>query len=79
MAAHMRQQLEEVRSTPEATRMIAKLDVWSANPDFQRQIETARLQLRAAAAAARERMNSPEFKQQMDKVRVQMRDMIRLD
>ena len=79
MAAHMRQQLEEVRATPEMNRMMAKLQMWSANPEFQRQMETAQRQVQAAAAAARETMNSPELQQQLDRVRVQMRDMMRLD
>jgi C-terminal processing protease CtpA/Prc len=79
MAASMRQRLEEVRATPEMTQMMAKLQVWSANPDFQRQMEQAQKQLRAAAEAARDRMNSPELQQQMDKLRMQMRDMMRLD
>jgi membrane-associated protease RseP (regulator of RpoE activity) len=79
MAANMRLRMEEVRATPEMTRMMAKLQAWSANPDFQRQIETAQKQVQAAADAARERMNSPEFQQKMDRLRMQMRDMMRLD
>lgn len=79
MAASMRQRVKEVRSTPEMTQLMAKLQMWSSNPDFQRQIETAQQQVRAAAAAAQERMNSPEIQQQMDRLRTQMRDMMRLD
>jgi C-terminal processing protease CtpA/Prc len=79
MAASMRQRMEEVRATPEMERMIAKLQTWSANPDFQRQMETAQRQVQAAAEAARERINSPEFQEKMDRLRVQMRDMMRLD
>ena len=79
MAAGMRQRLEEVRATPEMTQMMAKLHAWSANPEFQRQIETAQRQVRAAAAATRERVNSPEFQQKMDRFRMQMRDLMQLD
>jgi len=79
MAVQMRQRLEEVRATPEMTRMMAKLDAWSNNPEFQRQMEMARRQVQAAAEAARQRMNSPEFQQKMDALRCQMRDMMRLD
>jgi membrane-associated protease RseP (regulator of RpoE activity) len=79
MAVQMRQRLEEVRTTPEMTRMMAKLDAWSNNPEFQHQMETARRQVQAAADAARQRMNSPEFQQKMDALRCQMRDMMRLD
>lgn len=79
MAVQMRQRLEEVRTTPEMQRMMAKLDAWSTNPEFQRQMETARRQVQAAAEAARQRMNSPEFQQKMDALRCQMRDMMRLD
>jgi hypothetical protein len=42
-------------------------------------MEMARRQVQAAAEAARQRMNSPEFQQKMDALRCQMRDMIRLD
>jgi C-terminal processing protease CtpA/Prc len=79
MAAGMRQRLEEVRATPEMTQMMAKLKTWSANPEFQRQIETAQKQVRAAAEAARDRTNSPEFQQKMDHLRMQMRDIMQLD
>jgi membrane-associated protease RseP (regulator of RpoE activity) len=79
MAASMRQRMEEVRATPEMTRMMARLQTWSANPDFQRQMETAQKQVQAAAEAARLRMNSPEFQEKMDRLRMQMRDMMRLD
>jgi membrane-associated protease RseP (regulator of RpoE activity) len=79
MAASMRHRLEEVRATPEMTQMMAKLQTWSSNPEFQRQIETAQRQVQAAAEAARERMNSPEFQQRMDRLRMQMRDMMQLD
>jgi C-terminal processing protease CtpA/Prc len=79
MSVRMRQRLEEVRATPEMTRMMAKLDAWSNNPEFQRQMEMARRQVQAAADAARANMNSPEFQQKMDALRCQMRDMMRLD
>jgi S1-C subfamily serine protease len=79
MAVQMRQRLEEVRATPEMMRMMAKLEAWSTNPEFQRQMETARRQVQAAAEAARMRMNSPEFQEKMDALRCQMRDMMRLD
>lgn len=79
MAASMRQRLEEVRATPEMTRMMAKLQMWSSNPEFQRQIETAQRQVQAAAEATRQRMNSPEFQKKMDQLRMQMRDMMQLD
>jgi hypothetical protein len=61
------------------TRMMAKLDAWSNNPEFQRQMEMARRQVQAAADAARANMNSPDFQQKMDALRCQMRDMMRLD
>lgn len=79
MAAHMRQQLEEVRTTPEMTRMMARLDSWSANPEFRHQMTQARKQVAAAADAARTRINSPELQQKIVCLRVQMRDMMRLD
>ena len=79
MAASMRQRMEEVRATPEMTQMMAKLQTWSANPDFQRQMEVAQKQVLAAAEAARLRMNSPEFQEKIDRLRMEMRDMMRLD
>jgi len=79
MAARMRQRLEEVRATPEMMQMIAKLDAWSTNPEFQLQMETARRQVQAAAEAARQRMDSPEFCEKMDQLRSQMRNMMRLN
>jgi membrane-associated protease RseP (regulator of RpoE activity) len=79
MAAKMRERLEEVRATPEMMQMMAKLDAWSANPEFQREMETARRQVEAAADAARQRMASPEFRQKMEELRCQMRNMMRLD
>jgi len=71
--------MEEVRATPEMTQMMAKLQTWSANPDFQRQMEVAQKQVLAAAEAARLRMNSPEFQEKIDRLRMEMRDMMRLD
>jgi membrane-associated protease RseP (regulator of RpoE activity) len=79
MAASMRQQMEDVRATPEMTRMMAKLQMWSSNPDFRRQIELAHAQVSAAAVAARERVSSPELQMQIDRLRMQTRDLIRLD
>ncbi len=79
MAARMRQRLEEVRMTPEMEQMIAKLDAWSSNPEFQHEMEMARRQVQAAADAARLRMDSPEFRQKMEELRCQMRDMMRLN
>ena len=79
MAARMRQRLEEVRATPEMMQMMAKLDAWAGNPEFQHQMETARRQIQAAADAACQRMDSPEFRQKMDELRLQMRNMMRLD
>jgi S1-C subfamily serine protease len=79
MAAQMRQRLEDIRATPEMTQMMAKLDAWGSNPEFQRQMETARHQVQAAAEAARCRIDSPEFRQKMDELRTQMRNMVRLD
>ena len=79
MAAQMRQRLEDIRATPEMTQMMAKLDAWGSNPEFQRQMETARHQVQAAAEAARYRIDSPEFRQKMDELRTQMRNMVRLD
>jgi hypothetical protein len=79
MAVRMRQRLEEVRATPEMMQMMAKLDAWAGNPEFQRQMETARRQVQAAADAACQRMDSPEFRQKMDELRLQMRNMMRLD
>jgi serine protease Do len=79
MALTMHQRMEEVRATPEMTHMMARLQMWSSNPEFQQQIETAQQQVRAAALAARQRMNSPELQQQVDRLRMQMRDMMRLD
>jgi hypothetical protein len=61
------------------TQMMAKLDAWGSNPEFQRQMETARHQVQAAAEAARCRIDSPEFRQKMDELRTQMRNMVRLD
>ncbi|MBS1800272.1 MAG: PDZ domain-containing protein [Acidobacteria bacterium] len=79
MAASMRQRLEEVRATPEMTQMMAKLQAWSSNPEFQRQMETAQRQVQAAADATRQRMNSPELQQKMEHLHIQMRDMMQLD
>ncbi|WP_260706842.1 PDZ domain-containing protein [Edaphobacter flagellatus] len=79
LAARMRKQLEDVRSTPEMDRMIARMDAWAANPDFQLQMTEARKQVTAAASAARTRLNSPEMQQKMACMRAQMRDMMRLD
>jgi serine protease Do len=79
MAAKMRQRLEEVRTTPEMAQMMAKLDAWSNNPEFQREMETARRQVQAAADAARLQMDSPEFRQKMEELRCQMRNMMRLN
>ena len=79
MAAKMRQRLEEVRTAPEMAQMMAKLDAWSNNPEFQRQMEMARRQVQAAADAARMRMDSPEFRQKMEELHQQMRNMMRLN
>jgi membrane-associated protease RseP (regulator of RpoE activity) len=79
MSAKMGQRLEEVRATPEMVRMMARLEMWSANPEFRHQIEIAQQQLRAAAVATRDQINSPELEQQMDRLRMQMREMMRLD
>ena len=79
MAAKMRQRLEDVRSTPEMNQMMAKLDAWADNPEFQRQMDVARKQVQAAAESARQSVNSPEFRQRMDDLRCRMREMMRLD
>ena len=79
MAAKMQQRLEEVRATPQMTEMMAKLDAWANNPEFQRQMEMARREVQAAADAARMRMDSPEFRQKMEELHQQMRNMMRLN
>jgi membrane-associated protease RseP (regulator of RpoE activity) len=79
MAASMSQRMEEVRATPATMRMLTKLEMWSANPDFRRQIEIAQAQVRAAALAAQKDFHSPEVMAQVDRLRVQMHDMMRLD
>jgi membrane-associated protease RseP (regulator of RpoE activity) len=77
MVAAMHNSLEEVRDTPEMTRMLAKLDTWSNNPQLRGQMEQARQQV--AAAAARMRMDSPEVRDRMNALHQQMRNMMRLD
>jgi membrane-associated protease RseP (regulator of RpoE activity) len=78
MAAQMHQRLEEVRATPEMLQMMAKLEAWGTNPEFQRQMQMARHQVEAAADAARLRADSPEFCQ-VRELRYQLRDMMRLN
>ncbi len=79
MSARMRQQLEEVRETPEMMQMMARLDAVSGDPEFRRQMEMAHRQLSAAADAMRQRVDSPELRQKMDLLHEQMRNMMRLD
>jgi len=79
MAAAMHQQLQSVNATPEMTHLKARLEMWSANRDLRHQIETAQKQVHAAAEAANQRVHSPEFQQEMDRLRMQMRDALRLD
>jgi hypothetical protein len=79
LAANARQQMNAIRYSPEMAQMIAKVEAWSANPEFQRQMETARKQVQAAADAARERMDCPEFRRKMDALRMQMQDLTRMN
>ncbi|HEY8997990.1 MAG TPA: PDZ domain-containing protein [Edaphobacter sp.] len=79
MTASMRQGLEEAHATPETLRTMARLQMWSAHPDFRRQIELAQQQVHAAATAVRDEVYSPEFEKRMDMLRTQMRDVMRLD
>jgi membrane-associated protease RseP (regulator of RpoE activity) len=79
MTASMHKRLEDVRATPETMRMMAHLEMWSAHPDFRRQIELAQQQVHAAAQSVREEAYSPEFEKRIDRMRTQMRDLIRLD
>jgi hypothetical protein len=62
-----RQQVEALRSSPEMAQMIARLEAFAANPEFDRQMEMARRQVAAAAEAARQKLlSSPEFRQRMN-------------
>jgi len=79
MAVRMRQRLEEVRATPEMIQLMARLDAWSNNPDFRRQMQIAHRQVAAAAQAARLRVDSPEFREKVTALHAQVRDMMRLD
>ncbi|MDE1178516.1 MAG: PDZ domain-containing protein [Edaphobacter sp.] len=79
MTAGMQQRLEEASSTPQAAQMLARLEMWSANPDFRRQIEIAQQQVRAAAVAAQGQASTPELEARVDRLRLEMRGMIRLD
>jgi membrane-associated protease RseP (regulator of RpoE activity) len=62
-----RQQVEALRSSPEMAQMIARLEAFAANPEFDRQMEMARRQVAAAAEAARQKLlSSPEVRQRMN-------------
>jgi membrane-associated protease RseP (regulator of RpoE activity) len=77
ISAQMRNSLEEVRDTPEMNQMMAKLNAWSGDPQFRRQMVLARQQV--AAAAARMRMNSPEVRDRINALQQQMRNVMQLD
>jgi membrane-associated protease RseP (regulator of RpoE activity) len=77
LAAGMRHSLEEVGDTPEMNQMIAKLNAWSSDPQFQRQMAIARRQVDAAAQQMR--LNSPELRDRMNTLHEHVRDMMRLD
>ncbi|RZU41470.1 PDZ domain-containing protein [Edaphobacter modestus] len=77
MAAKMRHSLEEVGDTPEMNQMMAKLDAWSSNPEFQRQMAVARRQV--SAAAEQMRLDSPALRDRMNALHEHVRDMTRLD
>jgi hypothetical protein len=57
--------------------MIEKLDTWSSNPEFQRQMAIARRQV--SAAAEQMRLDSPALRDRMNALHEHARDMTRLD
>jgi serine protease Do len=59
-------QVKAVRCSPEMAQMIARLETFAANPEFQRQLEMARRQVEAAAEAARRQLLSPELRLRMN-------------
>lgn len=77
ISAQMRNSLEEVRDTPEMNQMMAKLNAWSGDPQFRRQMVLARQQV--AAAAARMRMDSPEVRDRINALHQQMQNVMQLD
>jgi|UPI00047EE908 serine protease Do len=77
MAAKLRNSLEEVRDTPEMNQMMATFDSWSTNPQFARQMELARKQVRAAAVRMRE--ESPALRDRINALHGQMQNVVRLD
>jgi len=80
MAATLRNSLEEVRDTPAANQMdqlVARLDAWSSNPDFHRQMEIARQQV--MEAANRMRSEQPALQNSLNTLHAQLHNMVRLD
>lgn len=77
MAATLRNSLEEVRDTPAMNQLTAKLDAWSSNPEFQRQMEEARRQV--MAAADRMRAERPALRDRINALHDQMCNVVRLD
>jgi membrane-associated protease RseP (regulator of RpoE activity) len=77
MAATLRNSLEEARDTPAVNQMLAKLDTWSSNPEFQRQIEIARRQV--MEAADRMRQEQPALRDRLNNLHDQLHTMVRLD
>jgi serine protease Do len=53
MAADARRRMEAVRYSPEMAQMMARLEVFAADPQLRENLETARKQVDAAAEAAR--------------------------
>jgi len=61
------------------TQMMTRLNAMSNTPELQRQMQIARRQVRAAAEAARQHMDSPELRDRVGALHDQMRNVMRLD
>ncbi|MEG9438858.1 PDZ domain-containing protein [Edaphobacter sp. HDX4] len=77
MDASLRNTLQEDRNAPEMHEMKAKLDLWSINPEFRRQMQLARQQV--TAAADRMRAEPPALRDHVQAVHAKLDNVVRLD
>jgi phage replication-related protein YjqB (UPF0714/DUF867 family) len=65
-ADRLQQEIQRARYSPEMQQMISRIEGFSNDPEFQKQIDQARRQIEAAAETMRKELSLPPCQHKMD-------------
>jgi len=66
LAAQAERGIQRARFSPEMQQMISRLQAFSNDPEFQKQLDQARRQVEAAAETMRKELSLPSCQHKMD-------------